>query len=266
MRIVALLCALVPLSLLLLGFVLPRAEAIHPPFSPPGRGNLLGTDDVGQDIFSQLASGGLTTIGVGAAAGVLATLLGLLVGGAAGYWPRLETGLTRFTDLILTFPRLPLLVLLSLYLKPNPLNAVVVLALFGWPSSARTVRPAVSGLREAGHVQIAKSMNASGLYIIFRHILPQLTPLILVQLLLEIRFGMVAQTGLAFLGLTDPSVPSWGLMLFQAFRHPQTFLGPYWLWTVLPPALALALAVLALSLSLLTDERQLDPRLRRETT
>lgn len=265
MKIAAGLCALVPLGLLLLGFGLPRAEAIHPPFAPPSNQLLLGADDIGQDILRVLAHGALTTLGVGLAAGVLATLLGLLVGGAAGYSPRLEAPLTRLTDLILAFPRLPLLILLALYLKPDPLNAVVILALFGWPSTARTLRPAVAGLREAGYAQVARTLGGSGLYVLFRHVLPQLTPLVLVNLLLEIRFGLVAQTGLAFLGLTDPSLSSWGLMLFQAFQQDQTFTAHYWVWTVLPPALALALTVLALSLPLLGDERRLDPRLRRDT-
>ncbi len=260
----AVLCALVPLLLLGLGLVLPKAEAVHPPFSPPGAGLLLGADDIGQDVLRVLAHGTVTTLGVGFAAGVLATLIGVLVGGSAGYWPRLEAPLTRLTDLVLAFPRLPLLILLALYLKPNPLNAVVILALFGWPSTARTLRPAVAGLREAGYAQVARTLGASGLYVLFRHVLPQITPLLMVNLLLEIRFALVAQTGLAFLGLTDPSQPSWGLMLFQAFQQNQTFTTSYWLWTVLPPAVALTLTVLALSLPLLGDERRLDPRLRRE--
>jgi len=265
MKAAAWLFALVPLALLVLGSVLPKAEAIHPPFNPPSAELLLGADDIGQDVLRVLAHGAITTLGVGLAAGVLATLIGVLVGGASGYWPRLEAPLTRFTDLILAFPRLPLLILLALYLKPDPLNAVVILALFGWPSTARTLRPAVAGLREVGYAQVARTLGGSGLYVLFRHVLPQITPLVMVNLLLEIRFGLVAQTGLAFLGLTDPSLPSWGLMLFLAFQQDQTFTANYWLWTVLPPAFALALTVLALSLPLLGDERRLDPRLRRES-
>lgn len=263
MRLSAVLLGAPPLALLLLGFLLPPPQAVHPPLAPPREGLLLGSDLIGRDVLGLLAHGAKTTLGVGVAAGTLSTLLGALLGGLAGLLPRWEPFVNGLTNLFLAFPRLPLLVLLALYLKPSPWNAVAVLVLFGWPATARVLQPAVAGLREAGHVRVARALGAGTLYLLSRHILPQTAPLLFASLLLEVRFALVAQTGLAFLGLTDPSLPSWGLMLFQAFRDGATFAGPSWLWTVLPPSLAIALSVLALTLPLLADPQGLDPRLRR---
>lgn len=261
MRGIAFSLLAVPLGLLIISLALPYPRASFPPYLFPNLEHPLGTDDVGYDVLALLAHGARTTLGVGFLAGSLATLTGLLVGGAAGFWPRLEAPLMRLTDLFFAFPRLPLLILMSLYLQPSPLNAVLILALFGWPDTARTLRPLVAALREAGYVRVARSLGAGGAYLLARHVLPQAYPLIATQWTLEVRFALMAGAGLAFLGLTDPSQPDWGLMLFQAFSRDETFLGTYWLWTVLPPALALAITVLGLSLCILGQAERLDPRL-----
>lgn len=260
MRFVALFLAL-PVGLVVAGFLMAPPHAEDPPFTPPGPGHLLGTDDAGYDVLALLARGGRTTLGVGFVAGVLATVVGVAVGAGAGYWQRLDSPLMRLADLVLAFPRLPLLILLSLFLRPTPLNAVAVLGLFGWAVVARTVRPAVAALRTADYVLASRALGARDAYVLSRHILPQLTALLLTQLVLEIRFALVAESGLAFLGLTDPSVPSWGLMLAHAFNHPQTFTGPYWQWVVLPPAACLVLVVLGLTLWMLGEFQFADPRL-----
>ena len=259
---IAILTLLAPsLGLLSLSFFLPYPRASFPAYLPPGPGHPLGTDDAGYDVLSLLAHGARTTLGVGFLAGSLATFLGAGIGGSAGLWSRLEAPLMRLTDLFFAFPRLPLLILMSLYLRPDPLNAVLVLALFGWPDTARTLRPLVAGLRQAGYVRVARSLGAGGVYLLTQHVLPQAWPLVATQWILEVRFALIAGAGLAFLGLTDPTQPDWGVMLFQAFNRTETFLGPYWIWTVLPPALALASLVLGLSLAVLGRPRQLDPRL-----
>jgi peptide/nickel transport system permease protein len=260
MRLVALFLA-PPVGLALAGFLIAPPRAEHPPFTPPGYGHPLGTDDAGYDVLALLARGGRTTLGVGLVAGTLATAAGVIIGASAGYWQRVDSPLMRLVDLVLAFPRLPLLILLSLFLRPTPLNAVAVLVLFGWAVVARTVRPAVAAVRAADYVLASRALGARDAYILGRHVLPQLTALLLTQLVLEIRFALVAESGLAFLGLTDPSVPSWGLMLAHAFNHPQTFTGPYWQWVALPPALSLVLVVLGLTLWMLGELQFADPRL-----
>ena len=232
------------------------------PFLSPSAEHPLGTDDLGQDVLSSVLIGGRTSLFAGVFVGFVATVIGTLVGGLAGYIPRLETPLMRLADLLLVIPRLPLLIFLSLVLKPSVWNVVVLLSIFGWPIVARSVRPLVKSLARTDFVTAACSLGGNRVYVFRRHILPQLASLFAVQFILEARHGIVAESGLGFLGLEDPTTKSWGMMLAFAFNHQATFVSEVWKWTVLPPALALTLFILSLSLVAAGLESAFNPRLR----
>lgn len=232
------------------------------PFLEPAWQHPFGTDDLGQDVLFGILLGGRTSLFVGAVVGIVTTVAGTVLGGVAGYYKSLDVPLMRFVDLLLVIPRLPLLIFLSLLLKPSVWNVIVLLSVFGWPMTARSVRPLVKSLANADFVIAARSIGGGHWYIFRRHLLPQLSSLFVAQLILEARYGVMAESGLGFLGLEDLTTKSWGMMLAYAFNHPATFVSEVWRWTVLPPALALTLFLLSLSLMGAGLESAFNPRLQ----
>ncbi|HEX4951490.1 MAG TPA: ABC transporter permease [Blastocatellia bacterium] len=234
-----------------------RAE----PFLAPSWQHPFGTDDLGQDVLAGILIGGRTSLFVGLIVGLVTTVVGVVVGGLAGYHKSLDVVLMRLVDLLLVIPRLPLLIFLSLLLKPSVWNVIVLLSVFGWPMTARSVRPLVKALAQADFVTAARSLGGGHSYIFRRHLLPQLSSLFVVQFVLEARYGVMAESGLGFLGLEDPTTKSWGMMLAYAFNHQATFVSDVWRWTVLPPALALTAFLLSLSLMAAGMEGAMNPRI-----
>jgi len=231
------------------------------PFQPPGMGHLLGTDDVGHDVLAEVQRGGRVSLIVGLAVGLSTIVLGSVIGGLAGIVQRLDAPLMGMVDFFLVIPRLPLVILVSLYLRPGVTNVILLLSLLGWPSVARTIRPLVRGIAQAEFVLAARSWGAGPLYLLRRHVLPQCRGVLLAQSVFEARYGVMAEAGLGFLGLEEPTTKSWGMMMAYAFGHPATFVSPVWKWTVIPPALALVALTLGLGLVGLGLETRLDPRL-----
>ncbi len=163
--------------------------------------------------------------------------------------------------MLIVIPRLPLIIFLSLFLKPSLWNVILILSLFGWPMTARTVRPLVKRLRHAEFVAAARSIGAGDWYILRRHIFPQLYSIFAVQFVLEARQAVMAEAGLGFLGLEDPTTKSWGMTLSYGFNNPATFLSDVWQWTVLAPAIILTLFILSLSLIAVGLESSFNPKL-----
>lgn len=230
-------------------------------FNGPSWSHPFGTDDVGQDVLGNLLYGGRTSVLVGVIVGSLTTIFGVVVGGIAGYIKWLDAPLMRAVDMLMVVPRLPLIIFLSLFLRPSLWNVILILTIFGWPVTARTVRPLVQGLRNAEFVAAARSIGGGNWYILRRHILPQLYAVLAVQFVLEARQAILAEAGLGFLGLEDPTTKSWGMMLSYAFNHEATFISDAWQWTVLPPAIVLSLFILCLSLIAVGLESSFNPRL-----
>lgn len=256
--VMALLCIVGPL-------VYPHpAGARTEPFLSPSWSHPFGTDDLGQDVLAGILTGGRTSLLVGLVVGLITTTAGTIVGGLSGYLRSLDAPLMRLTDLLLVIPRLPLLIFLSLLLKPSIWNVIMLLCVFGWPLTARSVRPLVKAIAQADYITAARSLGGGRWYVFRRHVLPQLSSLFVVQLVLEARYGVMAESGLGFLGLEDLTTKSWGMMLAFAFNHQATFVSDVWRWTVLPPALALTLFLLSLSLLATGGEAVFNPKVPRE--
>lgn len=263
-RIGTTLFLLIALACLVGPLVYPHSLSLRgAPFQPPSWTHPLGTDDLGSDELAGIMLGGRASLFVGVTVGLAATIIGTVVGALAGFIRSLDAPLMRLVDLLLVIPRLPLLIFLSLLLKPSMWNVVVLLSVFGWPMAARSVRPLVKSLARADFVTAAHSLGGGRWYILRRHILPQLYALFAAQCVLEARHGVMAESGLGFLGLEDPATKSWGMMLAYAFNHQATFVSDAWKWTVLPPAIALTIFTLALSLIAAGLESDFNPRLRR---
>jgi len=229
----------------------------------PSASHLLGTDDVGRDILSQLLVGGRTSLLVGLSAGLAATCLGCLVGLVAGYFGgTLDRLLMRTVDFFLAIPRLPLLVVLAAYLGAGIWVIVIAFVLISWAFPARMVRAQVLVERQKAYVISARLSGASWHYILRKHILPPVAPLLTAIVIIETSHAVMAEAGLSFLGLGDPTCVSWGTILHHAFAYPSLFLDASWLWWALPPGACLSLLLLSLALVGTSMEGRVDPRLK----
>ena len=228
-----------------------------------------GTDQLGRDTFARMIAGGRTSITVGLAAMFLAIFLGTIVGIFAGYFKKLDGLLMRFTDLFLSLPLLPLLLLMMfLFREPlsvayGPEKGMFILIVFSigitsWMPTARIVRGDVLALKQREFVIAARSIGTPDQKIIVRHILPNILSPILVSATLGIANAIITESALSFLGLGfPPDFPTWGRLLNDAVDYLQ--LHPE---RVMWPGLAISLTVL--SINFLGDGLRdaLDPRIR----
>ncbi len=257
--------------ILLLAFTAVFAEQISPydpterigrPFEAPSANHLLGTNDIGQDILSELIYGTRSSLIVGMAAAAVAIFLGTSVGLLAGYYGRLDSFLMRVVDVILVIPFLPLLILLAAYLGRSQTNTIVIIGLLIWAGSARVIRSQVLTIARQEYVLAARAVGATDRHIIFRHILPQVLLLAIGQFVLVISTAILLEAALSFLGLGDPIQKSWGTILYWA-QVRGAFLTPAWLWWVLPPGLLIVCAALGFALIGFSIEQRVDPRLKK---
>jgi ABC-type dipeptide/oligopeptide/nickel transport system permease subunit len=168
----------------------------------------------------------------------------------------------RIVDIFLAIPRFPLIVLMAAFLRPGAGTLLLFFVLFGWPRVARLVRAQVLSERNKGYVEAAQVIGARDRRIVFRHLLPGTLPIALPRFIAEFQHVIVAESGLSFLGLGNPLVKSWGLILSFAFRYPTILITDLWMRWALPPGLCITLVVLALALLSFALETWTNPRLR----
>lgn len=223
-------------------------ERVALPLQRPSAENILGTNDLGQDLFSELIAGTRASLFTGLLVAVISVSVGTIVGLVSGYlsgW--IDSLLMRLTDLILVLPFLPLVILISVYLGPSQRNIILVLAIFFWAAPARLIRARVLSTRSDTYIEAARALGASLLQIMAGHLWASVRPLALVQVVLIASASILAESSLSFLGLGDPSGKSWGTMLYFA-RASGAFLSDAWQWWVLPTGLMITLTVLSLGL------------------
>lgn len=213
------------------------------PYLAPDTRHLMGTNDIGQDLFSELLYGARISLFIGFFAAFLSTGIGIFLGLLAGYYRgSVDNILMRLADLFFLIPSLPLIIVLAAYLKPGIWNVILAIALLGWAGTARVVRSRVMQVREMPFVRSARALGAGNFYIMFRHILPNTFEVVFAKGALAVAGAMLTEAGVSFLGLGDPVQKSWGMMLHYAFSRGGIVNG-YW-WWYLPPALCISLAVL----------------------
>ena len=218
------------------------------PLSKPSEEHPLGTNDIGQDLLSELIWGTRISLTTGLVVAGLAVTVGTGVGILSGYFGGWAGAVwMRLADLVLVLPFLPLVILLSAYLGPSQRNVVLVLALVSWAGPARLVRAQVLTLLTQPYLEAARALGSSHLRMMVKHIWPGVRLMTLAQLVLVASVSILAEASLSFLGLGNPSAKSWGTMLYFA-RASGAFLGPSWQWWVLPTGIMIALSVLSLVL------------------
>jgi peptide/nickel transport system permease protein len=228
--------------------------------TPPDAAHPLGRDDAGKDVFSQLVYGARVSLTVGFTASFMSMIIGTAVGVTAGYFGgRIGNLLMRIVDFLMVIPDLPLMLVIIAVMGRGLWNIILVIGLLGWTYTARLVRSQVLSVKERQFILRARALGASSRRIIWRHILPQVLPLIIAQAVLDISVAILAESSLAFLGLGDPTLISWGMMLNFAFERALS--RQAW-WFLLPPGFAIVWVSLSLVLIGNRLEEIVNPRLR----
>ncbi len=235
------------------------SKPIGKPLEPPGDRFALGTNDIGQDLFSELIWGTRNTLVTGLAVGCLAVAIGVAAGLVSGYTSGiLQAVVMGAADLMLALPFLPLVILLAAYLEPGQANVVLVLVLVSWAGPARLIRSQTLTLLNEPYVEAAQALGCSRRRVLWAHIWPGVRSIALAQLVLVASAAILAEASLSFLGLGNPSAKSWGTMLYFA-RASGAFLGEAWQWWVLPAGLMITLTVLSLVLIGFAIEQRFEP-------
>lgn len=237
----------------------PVRARIDTIYAPPSAEHPLGTDDGGKDVLSAFIYGARVSLFVGFVASAITVIIGGAVGMIAGYYGgRVGSLLMGVTNIFLVIPDLPLYVVLVALLGPSIWNIILAIGVIGWTGTARLVYAQVLSLKERQFVLRARAIGAPSGYIIRHHILPLVLPIILAQNALVIAVAILSESGLAFLGLGDPSLISWGTMLNLAFQRGGISVGAW--WAILPPGLGIVWVVLAWTLFGYVIEEIVNPR------
>jgi peptide/nickel transport system permease protein len=229
-------------------------------YAPPGPQHWLGTDDAGKDVLSNFIFGSRVSLTVGFFASFISIVIGGMVGVVAGFYGgRVENLLMRITDIMLVIPDLPLAVVLVALTKPSLLNIIFVIGVLGWTGTARLVRSQTLSVKERKFVLRARAIGAGNMYIVRRHILPLVLPLMVANTVLVISLAILNESTLSFLGLSDPTTLSWGQMLNFAFTRGGMSAGAW--WALVTPGFGIVWVVLGCTLLGHGLEQILNPRL-----
>ena len=226
---------------------------------PPSAAHIMGTDDIGRDLFTRLLYGGRISLAIGLFSALVGTGVGTLLGSLAGYYGRgLDNFIMRVTDVAFSIPSLPLLIILSAYAKSAIPVMILVIGLLSWMSTARIVRATVLSIRERDFTLAARAVGARDARIITLHILPNALAPIIVGATLGVGGAIIAESSLSFLGLgVQVSTPSWGNMLQDS---QSTMSSRPWL-TIFP---GVAILITVLGINFVGDGLRdaLDPTIR----
>lgn len=224
------------------------------PYLPPSFAHILGTNDIGQDVLSELIYASRVSLAIGFLAALISMFIGVTAGLLAGYYRGIvEETVMALNDMVLLIPGLPLMIILAAYLGPSMWNIIMVVGLLWWCSTARVVHSRVLQLREMPFVEAAKSLGCPDRYIILRHVLINTKEVIYAKFTLSVASAMLTEASLSFLGLGDPLNKSWGEMIHFAFSR-GGFANGMW-WWYLPPGLMICLSVLGFVLISMELER-----------
>lgn len=236
-----------------------QQDIVRTGYLPPSLEHPLGTDQFGRDVLSRLIYGARISLSIALVAVAIALVIGTLLGAIAGYiGGRVDSVIMRFTDMVLSFPRLVLLLVIVAFFEPSITLIILVLGVTQWPGTARVVRGEVLSLREREFITAARALGMRTPRIVLRHLVPNVLAPVIVAATLGIGNTIVLEAGLSFLGLgVQAPTPSWGNMV-AAGR--QNLIGAWWVATF--PGLTIVLTVLAFNLVGDGLRDALDPRLR----
>ena len=235
-------------------------EMVWVPFSPPFEEGapVLGTDFIGRDLLAGIIQGSRSTLAVGAMAALITSVIGVLIGAFAGFYGGwVDAALSRVTEFFQVLPPLLFAMVIVAVLPPTLPIIATAIGVVSWPAVARLTRAEVLRIKTAEYVQAARAAAAPDRFLIWRVILPNALPPLIIAATLNIGAAILFESGLSFLGLSDPNIMSWGLIIGNGREHIFTA----W-WVVTFPGLAIFLTVLAVSLIGDGLNDALNPKLR----
>ena len=217
-----------------------RAQNLSERLLPPGARHIMGTDELGRDLFSRMVYGARVSMTVGVIAVLISTIIGLLIGSIAGYFGGIiDSTAMRLVDVMLTIPTLFLILMMVVFLGPSIINIMILIGLTSWTDIARIIRAEVMSVKKTAYVDAARLIGLGRARIIIRHILPNIMGPVFVYMTFGISGAILTESGLSFLGLgVQPPYPSWGNILTAG----KDYISTAW-WLVLFPGIAIFMAV-----------------------
>lgn len=229
---------------------------------PPSKAHILGTDDLGRDVYTRLIYGGRVSLSVGIVAVAIELFIGVILGGIAGYYGgKIDSIIMRITDIFMSFPFLIIAITIVSILGPSIYNVMLVIGFLGWTGIARIVRGQILSLREQEFMEATEALGLSDFRKITRHLLPNTMASVIVWSTISIAGAILTESALSYLGLgVSPPIPTWGNMM-QSAQKLYVLKKQWWLW--IPPGIAIFITVM--SLNILGDGLRdaLDPKLKR---
>jgi peptide/nickel transport system permease protein len=212
----------------------------------PDADSLFGTDSLGRDVFARVLYGGQVSISIGIISSLASTLIGVILGGMAGYFGgKLDKSLVSISDIFLTLPQIILILIIMTFLGAGISNLIIIFSVTGWMTTFRMVRNEFLSLREETYVEVARAFGISDFAIIFKHILPNTLSPIMVATTLNIANFILQEAGLSFIGLGVPNqVATWGNII-NAARSVEVISNFWWVWLI--PGLVISIFVLSVN-------------------
>jgi peptide/nickel transport system permease protein len=258
--------AVLMLLLVLVGLCAPLLAAYPSGFSQdvlqgPSAQHWFGTDNLGRDVFAEVVWGTRISMTVGVCASLLAISIGVLVGMLSAYFAKIDTVLSVIVALSLSLPVLPLMILVAALAGPSVTTIIFVISFFSWPEVARVVRSQALSIVGLPYMDAARVLGGGHPWILRRHLLPAVAPVITVTVVLTASRAVLSEAGLSFLGLGDPTSWSWGRILYESQQSGS--MTSAW-WTALFPSLAILALVVAATLIAIAYNDARNPRTRRD--
>lgn len=223
---------------------------------------LMGTDELRRDLTVGLVWGAPVALFIGLSVSTISIVIGMIYGVIAGYkGKRTDESLMRINDIFYSLPTLPLLIIMSLFIGRSIFLIVLFLIFFGWMGTAKISRSLALQIKNFQYVEAAKLIGQSDIKIIFKHIIPQLLPLTFASIAISVPGAILAEASLSFIGLGDPSIPTWGQILHEAHTAAAASRGLWW-WLI-PPGMLIALTGLAFVLIGNTIDSVLNPKMKK---
>lgn len=230
------------------------------PFLKPSGEHILGTNDIGQDILSELIYGSRISLLIGFISSVIAIGIAIVLSILSGYYGgKIEDTIMRITDFFLVIPFLPLVILLSVYFRGNYISIALIIGFTYWPGTVRILRSQVIKVKNKDYILNIKSMGASDYYIIRKYIIREIFPTIVYRFMFLVKGSIITESSLSFLGLGNPTLKSWGSILYYA-QNRNVFLTSAWLWWIVPAGLCICVLSISFVLIGYTVENLLAPK------
>lgn len=222
----------------------------------------LGLDELGRDVMGAIIYGARASLAIGFFVTLLVVCVGTILGIASGYFGGLfDIIVMRITEAFMLIPFMPLVLTLAAIVGQRFSNIIIILGLTSWPGTARLIRSQTLSIKQRNYVERARSLGAGNIYIMFRHILPNVFPLIFSEIILLVQNAIISESTLAFLGIGDPSIPTWGQLLRSAREQGSILTGSWWLF--IPAGICIVLLASSFVFISYGFDEVLNPKLRK---